>query len=203
MRVLIADDHPLYREAVVTQVRRLYGAAQVDEAASLEALREMAENAATPYDLILADYYMPGMSPEALARLIGDFAAIPLAVISGSASRADVRAAVQAGARAYIPKTSSPEFFAHALQMVLAGGTSIPAELLAEEPAPDDGLGQLSPRERDVLKGLAQGLSNKEIGRALGLAEVTIKLHLRNIFRKLDVKNRAEAAVRAVKAGLG
>ena len=204
MRVLVADDHPLYREAVVLQVRRLYGAALVDEADSLEALREMTERVPAPYDLILVDYYMPGMSQEALASLIADFPNVPLAVVSGSASRADVRATVQAGARAYIPKTASPEFFAHTLQMVLAGGTSIPAEFLVDEPVlPEDGLERLSAREREVLMYLAHGKSNKEIGRVLGLAEVTIKLHLRNIFRKLEVKNRAEAAVRAVKAGLG
>ena len=68
--------------------------------------------------------------------------------------------------------------------------------------APSGWLSQLSGRERQVLKGVALGQSNKEIGRVLGLAEVTIKLHLRNIFRKMDVKSRSEAAVKAVKAGL-
>jgi two-component system nitrate/nitrite response regulator NarL len=63
-------------------------------------------------------------------------------------------------------------------------------------------LSQLSAQERRVLEGVALGQSNKEIGRTLELAEVTIKLHLRNIFRKMDVKNRSEAAVKAVKAGL-
>ncbi len=203
MRVLIADDHPLYREAVATQVRRLYGAARVDEAASMASLREMA-CAAGPPDLVLMDYYMPGMSAEDLVRLIGDFPTVPIVVMSGSASRTDVRTAIQAGARAYIPKTANPELFAHTLQIVLAGGTSIPAELLSDKAAGEDnGLAGLSAREREVLKGLARGQSNKEIGRELGLAEVTIKLHLRNIFRKLRVKNRAEAAIRAVKSGLG
>jgi two-component system nitrate/nitrite response regulator NarL len=130
---------------------------------------------------------------------------VPLAVISGTARNEEVLAAVQAGVRGYIPKTSSAEYFAHALQMLLAGGSSIPTEVLMAQ-APQSSapwLVQMSAREQDVLKGVVQGQSNKEIGRVLGLAEVTIKLHLRNVFRKMDVKSRSEAAVKAVRAGLG
>ena len=152
---------------------------------------------------MLVDYHMPGMSPQALADLIADFPSIPLAVISGTALKSDIRAAIQVGVRAYIPKTSSQAYFSHALQMLLSGGSSIPSEILMEETATQSGwLSQLSARERQVLKGVALGQSNKEIGRGLGLAEVTIKLHLRNIFRKMDVKSRWAAAETAVKAGL-
>ena len=204
MKVLIADDHPLYREAVATQVRRLYREAEVDEVSSLEELRATAARSSGAYGLMLVDYYMPGMTPEALADLVTDFPAVPLAVISGTARNADVRAAIQAGIRAYIPKTSTPEYFAHALQMLLSGGSCIPSEILLDQPSTpgEIWLSQMSGREQEVLKGVVLGQSNKEIGRTLGLAEVTIKLHLRNVFRKMDVKSRSEAAVKAVKAGL-
>lgn len=204
MRVLIADDHPLYREAATLQIRRLYREADVQEAASLAELREATAQAPT-FDLILVDYHMPGMSADALANLVKDFPAIPVAVISGVAGNADVLAAARAGVRGYIPKTSTSEYFARALQLLLTGGTSIPTEVLMDQSthkAPS-WLAKMSAREKEVLHGVAMGQSNKEIGRTLGLAEVTIKLHLRNVFRKMAVKSRSEAAVKAVKAGLG
>jgi DNA-binding NarL/FixJ family response regulator len=205
MRVLIADDHPLYREAAALQIRRLYHEAHVQEVASLAELRAAVD--LTPvFDLILVDYYMPGMSADELAGLVKDFPSTPLAVISGMVGNADILAAARAGVRGYIPKTSSSEHFARALQLLLAGGTSIPTEVLMDTPPSHKTpawLAKMSPREQEVLRGVAQGQSNKEIARVLGLAEVTIKLHLRNVFRKMAVKSRSEAAVKAVKADLG
>lgn len=203
MRILIADDHPLYREAAALQVRRLYPDADVTQVSSFTELRHTANSLS--YDLILLDYHMPGMSPEALALLAQERSQTPLAVVSGTAGHGDIKAAIEAGVRGFIPKTSSPEHFAHALQILLAGGSSIPAEILLDRPLANDTaepwLSHLSQREQDVLKGVAQGLSNKEIARQVALAEVTVKLHLRNIFRKMGVKSRSEAAVKAVKAG--
>ena len=205
MRVLIADDHPLYREAAALQIRRLYHQAHVQEVASLAELRAATDQAPV-FDLILVDYYMPGMSADELAGLVKDFPSTPLAVISGMVGNADILAAARAGVRGYIPKTSSSEHFARALQLLLAGGTSIPTEVLMDNPPSHKTpawLAKMSPREQEVLRGVAQGQSNKEIARVLGLAEVTIKLHLRNVFRKMAVKSRSEAAVKAVKAELG
>ena len=204
MRVLIADDHPLYREAAALQIRRLYREAHVQEVASLGELRAATQQS-PDFDLILVDYYMPGMSAGALAGLVKEFPSTPLAVISGMAGNADVVAAARAGVRGYIPKTSTSEYFARALQLLLAGGTSIPTEVLMDQPITHKTpvwLAKMSVREKEVLRGVALGQSNKEIGRTLGLAEVTIKLHLRNVFRKMAVKSRSEAAVKAVKAGL-
>ena len=205
MRVLIADDHPLYREAAALQVRRLYPDALVGEVSSLPELRRTTSGNEGSYDLILLDYHMPGMSLDALTQLVGELTATPLALISGTAANAEIRAAVLAGIRGFIPKTSSPEHFAHALQILLAGGSSVPAEVFLDKPAAngvtEPWRAQMSEREQDVLRGVVQGSSNKEIARRMQLAEVTIKLHLRNVFRKMGVKSRAEAAVKAVKAG--
>ncbi len=204
MRILIADDHPLYREAAALQIKRLHREADIKEVASLEELRAAAEQ--SRFDLILMDYHMPGMSADALAELVRDFPTTPLAVVSGVAGNQEVLAAARAGVRGYIPKTSNSEYFARTVQLLLAGGTSIPIEVLLGGP-PAHGspawLANMSAREKEVLHGVARGRSNKEIARELGLAEVTIKLHLRNLFRKMNVKSRAEAAVKAVKAGLG
>ncbi len=208
MRVLIADDHPLYREAAALQIRRLYPDALVREVSSLPELRQTTSSAGGAYDLILLDYHMPGMSLEALVQLVRELTAIPLAVISGTSANADIRAAVHAGLRGFIPKTSSPEHFALALQLLLAGGSSVPAEILRDRPSTNGmavrpWLEKMTEREREVLKGVIQGHSNKEIARRMEVAEVTVKLHLRNVFRKMGVKSRAEAAVMAVKAGFG
>jgi DNA-binding NarL/FixJ family response regulator len=112
---------------------------------------------------------------------------------------------LQAGARGFLPKTATPEQFNHTIHMILAGGTSVPAEMMLPAANAPDGapawLASLTPRENDVLRAAARGLSNKEIARELDLAEVTIKLHLSAIFRKMGVRSRTEAAMLAAKTG--
>jgi DNA-binding NarL/FixJ family response regulator len=203
MRVLVADDHPLYREAVARQITRLLPEATVEEAASMEAALAAAQ-AARP-SLFVFDYYMPGMSAQAIAHLSQSFTDVPILVLSGGASPQEVQAVLQAGARGFLPKTATPEQFNHTIHMLLAGGTSVPAEMLLPASGQADGapawLAALTPRESDVLRAVARGLSNKEIARELDLAEVTIKLHLSAIFRKMGVRSRTEAAMQASKAG--
>jgi DNA-binding NarL/FixJ family response regulator len=203
MRVLVADDHPLYREAVARQIMRLLPQAAVEEAASMDAALAAAQ--AHKPSLFVFDYYMPGMSAQAVARLSEDFADVPILVLSGGASPQEVQAVLQAGARGFLPKTATPEQFNHTIHMILAGGTSVPAELLLPLAGMSEGapawIAALTPRESDVLRAVARGLSNKEIARELNLAEVTIKLHLSAIFRKMDVRSRTEAAMQASKAG--
>src|SRR5215469_2215474 len=94
MRILIADDHPLYREAAALQIRRLYREAQVQEVASHNELRAALEMSPA-FDLILVDYYMPGMSAGALVGLVKEYPSTPVAVISGMAGNADVVAAAK------------------------------------------------------------------------------------------------------------
>jgi len=210
MKVLVADDHPLYREAVTTQIQRLYPEAGVDQVGTYDDLVNLARGR-DRYDLFLVDFHMPGMMEEGIFRLAGAFPETPIAVISGTANTEDVRASIRAGAKGFLSKTATAEHLAHTIQLVLAGGTSVPADMLSAPSVPykpqstpgPDWLGRLSPREREVLSAVARGISNKQIGRELNLAEVTVKLHLRAVFRKTGVKTRSEAAVLASKAGLG
>jgi DNA-binding NarL/FixJ family response regulator len=203
MRVVVADDHPLYRDAAVHQIQRLFSDARIDQVSSLGELEALAQHPDPAFDLFLVDFHMPGMSVAALGKLVSHYPQIPIAVISGTAQRADVRAMLQAGARGFIPKTATGEQLAHALQLLLSGGTSVPADVFFEDSAQDiaSWQGMLTQREQDVLRGVARGLSNKEIGRELNLAEVTVKLHLRGVFRKMGARSRADAAVMATKAG--
>lgn len=203
MRVLIADDHPLYREAVISHVRQLEPDADVAEAATLTELHQ-AIQAHGPPDLILLGFCIPGMSSAALKKLIHELPNVPVAIISGPMSNAEAHAAVHAGVRGYIPSTTSPEYFNRAVQLLLAGGASAPADVFVDTTRPRVGGWQdaLSMREIDVLKGIVRGLSNKEIARELGMAEVTVKLHLRNVYQKMKVRSRVEAAVMASRAGI-
>ena len=204
MRVLIADDHPLYREAVARQIMRLLPDATVEEAASMEEAAAIAD--AVRPGLFVFDYYMPGMSPAAVMQLTEKFPDVPILVLSGGASSSEVQAVLQAGARGFLPKTATPEQFTHTIHLLLAGGTSVPPEVLLSSGRVPEGapawLTALTPRETDVLRATARGLSNKEIARELELAEVTIKLHLSAIFRKMGVRSRTEAAMMAAKTGV-
>jgi two-component system, NarL family, nitrate/nitrite response regulator NarL len=212
MQVIVADDHPLYREAVRLRLERLLPNAGITEVGSLDELLAQAREA-PPFDLVLLDLYMPGTEPrQGVAAVLAAMQGVPIALMSGHASGDEVRHAIAAGARGFLPKTMSSDLFAMAISMILAGGTYLPAETLQTVRAgrsdnngsmDDSALnGVLSPRERQVLVRLATGASNKEIGRELNLAEVTVKLHVRQILRKIKARNRSEAASMATRAGL-
>ena len=213
MKILIADDHPLYRDALRTQVERLFPEAVVIEASSFDEVVRVGQDSPGSYRLFLLDYHMPGMSGDSLRKLADAFPGVPIAVVSGTANAADVRTVIQAGARGFIPKTATGTHLLHALQLLLAGGTSVPADFLFPEKLkgePPEGaapeaapwVALLTSRELDVMRGVMRGLSNKQIGRELDLAEVTVKLHLRGIFRKIGARTRSEAAVIATKANI-
>ena len=210
MKILVADDHPLYRDAIATQVRRLYPQAEVAQVGSFDDILAAEKESGAPFDLFLVDFHMPGMREEGIANLFAMFPKTPIAVISGTSNTDEMRGAIRMGARGFISKTANAEHIEHAIQLILAGGTSVPADAFAPpvanpeqtRPTPE-WLERLSPREKEVLTAVARGISNKQIGRELDLAEVTVKLHLRAIFRKTGVKTRSEAAVLATKAGLG
>lgn len=213
MRFLIADDHPLYRDAVRAQIERLFAGAIVDEVNSIAELFEKFASGEVNFSLVLLDLFMPGMSPQAVHEVTARFPGVPIAVISGSSRTAAIRQCIEAGARGFIPKTASGEHLAHAIQILLNGGTTIPTQvLLAEASAGPDGartvsgetwVESLNAREMAILRGVACGQSNKQIARELGVAEVTVKFHLRVLFRKIGVNRRAQVAVAASKAGIG
>lgn len=206
MRILIADDHPLYREAVRLRMERLYPGSAIVEASSIDEL--LAGSDPNAADLALVDLRMPGMNgPGDVARIRSGLSGTPILLMSGSAANTDIKLAVEAGAKGFVPKTLSPELFAAAVALVLAGGTYLPTDVLQHN-AGGEGTrrmtltADLTPREMQVFVQLATGASNKEIGRELGLAEVTVKLHVRQILKKIGARNRSEAASIATRAGL-
>ena len=198
MQILLADDHPLFAEALQNLIERNIPGSKLTLAGDLEAAhRELAKPGR--FDLAIMDLHMPGANGfEGIERTLKFFPDTPVLVISGMASATDVARAIALGARGFVPKNLPSKVLAAALQVVASGGTYVPAEyaqgMVAAIPSEASPSPNLTPRETQVLELLVAGKSNKEIGRALELQEITVKLHVRNIFRKLGVRNRVEAA---------
>lgn len=210
MLAVVADDHPLFREAAGVRLSRLLPGIDIAEAADFAALTRFAAAGAAP-DLVLVDLNMPGMDgASGIRRLVEVFPRAAVVLMSGFASETDIREAVRAGARGFLPKTIMPELFAQAVGIILSGGTYLPADAFESRGGVNrvnaaDGAGsvlRLTPREQQVLVRLASGAPNKEIGRDLGLAEITVKLHVRQILKKIGARNRSEAVSIAIRSGV-
>lgn len=219
MKILVADDHPLFRDALELSVRQAWVDAEVVSIGSLETL------GAGRFDLIVLDWRMPGVEgTDPISRLRRAGVEGPVAVVTGAEDPETALEALRCGAEAFLPKTTPRRVLAQALRLVAEGGSFVPkqvaldlmhvSDLSAEldDPAEEavegalDGEGALSAplteREQQVLGMLATGATNKEIGRQLTLQEVTVKLHTRRILRKLGARNRTDAVRRAQEAGL-
>ena len=205
MRIIVADDHPLYIEAVRGQLERAFPGAAVADTRSFDGA--MALLAEAPADLVMVDLFMPGMSgADGVSHLVATAAGAPVVVMSGSATDSDVRACIEAGARGFLPKTFDSAVFASVVRLVIDGASYVPTEFMRATANAESEAKTLranfTPRELEVLRYVVAGAPNKEIARKLDLQEVTIKLHMTRIFHKLGVKNRSHAAVVAVRSGL-
>jgi len=196
-KILLADDHALFREGVKQLLARLHPHVLVIEAANgAEVLH--AARAQQDFDLVLLDLAMPGVDGfTGLAAFRTHAPSTPVVVLSASEDAADVRAALDGGASGFISKSSSSEVILGALRLVLAGGVYVPPTLLGghNAVAAKADIDALTPRQRDVLALLAQGLSNKKIGDTLGLSEATVKQHVSAVLKTLNVANRMQAVI--------
>jgi DNA-binding NarL/FixJ family response regulator len=209
MRILLADDHVLVRDALKSYIERLADDAAVIVASSFPEAFALAERDAA-LDLVILDLRMPGMNGlEGLTRMRKLRPSTPVVIISGLARPQDITDAMTAGAAGFFPKTLNGAALVSAVRLVLAGERFVPSTDHAgngvdgEARVEDEATSSLTNREREVLDLLTKGMSNKEIARQLELQEVTIKLHVRGICRKLGAKNRTQAALRAVAIGAG
>jgi DNA-binding NarL/FixJ family response regulator len=206
VRILIVDDHALFREGLRFLLRDLDPHLEISEAANCaEALAKAGE----AFDLVLLDLHMPGVRGlEALQALRKAFESSRIVVLSGEEDPRLVRSVIDAQAAGYIPKSSTPQVLLGALRLVLADGVYLPTVALRdlggdsmEEPRPAPAI-TLSGRQIDVLRKAVEGKANKVIARELGLSEGTVKAHLAAAFRALGVKNRTEAVYAAARSGL-
>jgi two-component system, NarL family, nitrate/nitrite response regulator NarL len=201
VKLLIVDDHPLFRDGLAALLRQASPDNLVLQAASAEEALQMVDEQII--DAVFMDLVMPGLCGEPAIR---EFARrhpdVPVIVLSSSESPGDVRRVLNAGASGYIPKSATAQTVVSALTLVLSGNVYVPPLLVsaatrAADIAANGGprsLSQLTDRQLDVLKYLRDGLSNKEISANLGIAEKTVKVHIAAIFKTLNVVNRTQAA---------
>lgn len=196
-RIIIADDHPLFRTALIHAVGKVWPDAEVVEASSAGEARQALE--AGPAEALLLDLHMEdshGLS--VLMDMRQDFPALPVAIVSASEEPRVYAAASQLGAAAFIPKSSGLEEMREALSAVREGDSWFPET----EAGDDDDLARiasLTPAQRRILSAIRQGLLNKQIAYEQSISEATVKAHITAIFRKLGVNNRTQAVLLAAK----
>lgn len=200
-RLLIADDHPLFRAALAGAVADALPGAEIDSHASLDSLLAALERDPAR-DLVLLDLRMPGVRGySSLIQLRGQYPALPVAIVSGEDSPAVIRRAIEFGAAGYIPKSAALPEIAAALAAILDGDVWLPAQ--ARDAAPRDPaaetlaaqLATLTPQQFKVLMALADGRLNKQIGGDLAITEATVKAHVTAILRKLGLYRRTQVAL--------
>jgi two-component system NarL family response regulator len=216
IKVVLVDDHPVVREGLRTMLSTAPDIEVIAEAGDgLEAIDKANEH--RPH-VVLMDLRMPNMDGiEATRRIKSQLPSTSVIVLTIYDNEAYVVDAVRAGAGGYLLKDASKDLLLHTIRAVNSGGMLIKASLLREavlslsdasgdrlkeKPGDSTALDQLTPRERDVLRLLIRGRSNKEIGQALCISEDTAKKHVQTIMLKLGVSDRTQAAVKAVRAGL-
>lgn len=207
-RVLVADDHPLYRDALRAILPRACSATDVAEAACQQDVMAQVTCDAD-FDLIVLDLNLPGATGLSCLRYLRGAAPLtPVIVVSGNDDPETMGEVVLAGAAGYVPKSSPSDVLIGAIRLIMAGGTYLPAAAAmtlrrSRPPAPPPTgptTGDpLTSRQMRVLRLLTRGLSNKQIARELEISEITVKAHVSLILRKLGVSNRTQAAIEARK----
>lgn len=207
IRLLIADDHPLFREGVAQSLAREPGLVVVGQAGTGEEACELVANLLP--DVLLMDVTMPGMGGIAAARKVAStWPVVRIMMLTVAEDEDTLMNALKAGARGYVLKGVSARELTAAVQVVAGGDVyispSLAGSILVEMTSHDqsDPLNTLTEREQEILQLVAEGLTNREIGGRLYLAEKTIKHYMTNVLQKLQVRSRVEAALLAQKRGL-
>jgi DNA-binding NarL/FixJ family response regulator len=202
--ILIADDHPLFRDALSRAAAQAIPGARIFQADSVPALLALVD-LHPDADILLLDLHMPGARGfSALAHLRGQYPQLPVVVVSAHEEADIAHRAVAHGAAGYIPKSLAGESIVAAIGAVLEGEiwlqerlSGVPAELRRAEALAAERIAQLTPQQFRVLSMLADGLLNKQIAFDLGVSEATIKAHMTAIMRKLGCNNRTQVALAA------
>lgn len=209
-KVLVVDDHPLFREALSTAVALAFPASTCSEAASIDEALNILDNS-TGFDIALVDLKIPGVSGfDGLLQLRTQHPRLPILIVSGLEDVQIVREAMTFGAAGYVPKTVGKEGLAIAINTVMQGNIYLPEKYQIDEHHPADDaddancalaerVSSLTPQQLRVLSMLREGLLNKQIAYELHVGNSTIKKHVSEILRKLHVNSRTQAVIEVSK----
>jgi DNA-binding NarL/FixJ family response regulator len=206
MDILLVDDHPILHETLGAVVRSIVPDAQIHSETDLGGALTKARQLKR-LELVLLDLGLPGYTGiEALVRFRKTLPRLRVAVISANEDAASMRAALDAGASGYLPKTSPPKVLAEAIRLIVGGGTYVPPQAVgaatpARTPPTLADLG-ITERQADVLRLVAKGMTNSQIATALGISGNTVKQHAHSAYRALGVSSRTEAIVALAKMGI-
>lgn len=209
---LICDDHVMVRDALAATIRMGWPRAKISIAVDFNAVWEAS---GTHHDLCLLDLVMPGADPlDGVSRLIAKAPKLPVIVITGTEDDDLMLKLLELGVRGFAPKSASLSVIDAAIRLVLAGGRYLPERLVRlvahHRPASTETVKpvqkifagkQLTHRQIHVMKLVAEGKTNKEIGKELGIAPSTVKTHLDQILRLLSAANRSDAVRIAYDSG--
>ena len=208
-RLLIADDHPLYRGALREAVTGLFERIDIAEAGTFNEVTELLERG-SEVDLVLLDLTMPGVRGfSGLMYLRAQYPGVPVIVVSANDDPAAIRHCMAFGASGFIPKTLGVEAMRGAISRILSGGVWTPPDVDlsagsdAETAALMARMATLTPQQVRVLMMLSEGLLNKQIAYQLGVSEATVKAHVSAILQKLGVESRTQAVIAAAKIETG
>ena len=205
----VADDHPLFRNAILEVIKRHYPDSIVGESMDLDStIKTLEQNSET--DLLLLDLHMPGSQDLFGLILVREkFPSIPVTIISADEDSNTINRAMGHGASGYIPKSCSPQLIYQAISAMLDGGRWVPEEFRNSlTPVNDEEkdlatkIATLTPQQYRVLCYLREGWLNKQIGYEMGITEATVKAHITAIFRKLGISNRTQAVIMLSKMSL-
>ena len=208
-RLVIADDHPLFRGALREAVTGLFKRVDIAEAGTLNEVAELLERG-SDVDLVLLDLAMPGVRGfSGLMYLRAQYPGVPVIVVSANDDPAAIRRCMEFGASGFIPKTLGIEAMRGAISHILSGGVWTPPDVDlstgsdAETAALMARMATLTPQQVRVLMMLSEGLLNKQIAYQLGVSEATVKAHVSAILQKLGVESRTQAVIAAAKIEAG
>jgi DNA-binding NarL/FixJ family response regulator len=200
IRVMLVDDHPAFRKGL---------AALIESEPDLRVVAETGNGSEAlglyrrhKPDVVLMDLRLPGMGGvEATLAIREEFPAAKIIVLTTFETDEDIYRAIQSGAKSYLLKDTPEEELSATIRAVFEGQHALPAKV-AERLVQRQQRAELSRREMEVLHLLVKGRSNKEIASALSISEDTVKAHLKALFTKLEVQDRTEAAITAIRHGI-
>lgn len=215
MRVLLVDDHPIFRQGLAFLLTHLDPGVVVEHCVSPRELKEALQRPGQPpCHMATIDLRMPGFEGcEALAHFRELAPEVPVVVVSGDEDPATVRACIDMGACGYVPKSAEPQVLMDAMQRILRGGVWLPGSslrIVTPETTPAHKASRewadlrlpVTARQREVLQRVVQGKTNKIIGRELGISDGTVKTHLAHLMAMLGVNTRTQIIYELARQGI-